>query len=681
MPGAAPRPVRFNCSPETGRAARFAARQYGVVMSRTPMRLLGRLFAGGSVVPLTGRTRIVATALALPLAAFEIWLAFVGLVTPVRLGLFFVVPLLIIAFLTTTGSRERTAVGVFEVAMAGIVAVAGAYLIWHSDRYGQWILGISRFTLWDQIAGAVMILGTLVIMKRTVGPGMLAVVLILVAYLAFGDRLEGFLYHRHFSLREIIEQSIISNNGGLFGTPVAAAAMYVYLFVLFGKFLQVSGGGQFFFDLAARLAGRRVGGVAKVSVVSSGLFGMISGSPTSDVVTTGTITIPMMKRMGYPAYLACAIETVSSVGGSFLPPVMGAVVFLMIEFTGIPYSEVIGASVLIALLYYFAIYLQVHQISRRDGVGDLGEAHIPTFGRILATGWIYVVPVVILVVLIEQGRSPQYSVAVSLLAIVAFSWLSRDRTHRIGPLTFVRTVTDAAVIMAPLMAAVAGAGLVEQVLNVTGIGSKISFQLFDAAGGEATLILLFAAVVTIVFGMGMPVPAVYSLAAILLAPGLIQAGFGLLQSHLFLVWFSVASHLTPPIAVAAYVAAAVGQAPPMKVSVWASRLGMVAFLLPFIFMVRPGVLMQADLPTIVLDAVLTACAILMLASASVAFFAAPIAGWMRLVLTGLALVAAFAVALPWAAVAAAVAGLLLLAGNWLRCAAPGRAKRAGAGHA
>ncbi|MBV1868407.1 MAG: TRAP transporter fused permease subunit [Marinosulfonomonas sp.] len=622
--------------------------------------VLVKMLSSGGSVALNRQNRIIATILSVPLAAFEIWLAFIGIVTPLQLGLFFMAPLLIIAFLTTTGRLEHSRTQPFDFLMAIVVAVAGGYLIWHSERLSDWILGISSFSLPDRLAGLVMIFATLVILKRTVGPGMLTVVLILMGYLAFGHLIDGFLYHREFSWTEIIEQSIISNNGGLFGTPVAAAASYVYLFVVFGKILQTSGGGQFFFDFAAAIAGRRRGGVAKVSIVSSGLFGMISGSPTSDVVTTGTITIPMMKRMGYPAHIASAIETVASVGGSFLPPVMGAVVFILVEFTGIPYGEVIRSSVIVALLYYFAIYFQVHHYSTRHNIGQIDAKDIPQMWSVLKKGWIYIVPIFLLMVMIEQGYTAQYSVSVTILATIVFSWLHSNRDYRVGPMTLIKTVTDAAVVMAPLVAAVAGAGLVEQVLNVTGIGSKISYQMFEVADGQPILILIFAALVTIVFGMGMPVPAVYALAAILLAPGMIQAGFDLLSSHLFLVWFSVASHLTPPIAVAAYVAAAIGEAKPMRTSVWASRLGMVAFMLPFIFMLRGGVLAQGTVVQIVTDTVFTASAITLFATASMGWFRGLVPGWMRLALLVLGALAAFAVTLPALAAGASLLGFALI---------------------
>lgn len=632
-------------------------------MARGVGSVLRDVIAGGSVVPFTPLTRAIATCLAVPLAIFQFWLALVGILAPIQIGLFFMIPMLIVACLTTAGRSGVDRIGWMEWLMALSVAIAGAYLMWESPRLSRWMLGVHRFGPYEQAAGAVLMIVTLIMLKRRVGPGMTAVVLLLMAYLAFGHHLSGFLYHRPFTMREIIEQSIISVNGGLFGTPVAAAALYVYLFVVFGKILQASGGGQFFFDVAAIVAGRRTGGVAKVSVVSSGLFGMISGSPTSDVVTTGTITIPMMKRLGYPPHMAGAIETVASVGGSFLPPVMGAVVFLLIEFTGIPYSEVIRASAVLAVLYYLAVYLQVHHYSAMHGYGRIDPASIPRMAAVLRTGWVYVLPMVVLVWLIETGYSPQYAVAAAIGLTIVLSWVGPDPANRLGPVRLVRLVTDAAAMMAPLIAAVAGAGLVEQVLNVTGLGSKISYEMFALAGGIGALVLIFAALVTIVFGMGMPVPAVYALAAILLAPGMIQAGFGVLQSHLFLVWFAVASHLTPPIAVAAYVAATIANAPPMKTSLAATRMGLVVYVLPFAFMLRPGLLLQADPTTILIDVAVTAGGVVLLAGASAGYAAAVLPGWMRLAGLALGLVAILGVALGAAAFLPVALGLGLYAIN------------------
>lgn len=622
-------------------------------------KLVSGILSSGSAVPFTPATRAVGLAVALPLAAFQVWLALWGVLTPIQIGLAFMIPMLIVATLTTGPRPDSERIGWFEVAMAVAVAGAGGYLLSQSVRFSTWILGISRFETADLIAGAILMFVVLVIMKRRVGFGMTAIVLLLMAYLAFGHRLGGFFYHRQFSFAEIVEQSVISSNGGLFGTPVAAAALYVYLFVVFGKILQASGGGQFFFELAASATGGLRGGVAKIAVVSSGLFGMISGSPTSDVVTTGSITIPIMKRLGYPAHAAAAIETVSSVGGSFLPPIMGAVVFLMVEFTGIGYGNIISASVVVALLYYLGVISQVHFYSVRYDFGAYDE-EIPRAAKVLREGWIFLVPIIVLVYLIESDKTAQFSVVIAIAFVLVLSWFNRQRENRLGLKRIALLLVEATAMMAPLIAAVAGAGLVEQVLNVTGLGSKLSFVMFEMADGNRALILVLAAFVTIVFGMGMPVPAVYALAAILLAPGMTNAGFGLLEAHMFLVWFSVASHVTPPIAIAAYVAATIAGAQPMRTSIWAARFGLLVFLLPFAFIVRPGLLMQGDTWTILGDVTVVTGALLFMAPAAIGFYSKVLPGWLRAVLMGCGLVAMLGAAVPWLAWGCVVAGIALL---------------------
>lgn len=620
------------------------------------------IFASGGVVPFTPVTRTVALVLALPLAAFQVWLALWGVLTPIEIGLAFMIPMLIIATLTSGPRPDSERIGWFEFGMAVAVAIAGGYLLSESMRFSTWILGISQFRTADLIAGAILIFVVLVIMKRRVGFGMTLIVLLLMAYLAFGHLLDGFLYHRRFSFAEIVEQSIISSNGGLFGTPVAAAALYVYLFVVFGKILQSSGGGQFFFQLAASLTGGLRGGVAKVAVVSSGLFGMISGSPTSDVVTTGSITIPMMKRLGYPAHAAAAIETVASVGGSFLPPIMGAVVFLMVEYTGIGYGDIVSASIVVGVLYYLGVLSQVHFYSVRHDFGALDE-EIPRTGQVLREGWIFLLPIATLVYLIETGRSAQYSVVIAIAFVIVLSWVNRQRENRLGPKRMALLLVEATAMMAPLIAAVAGAGLVEQVLNVTGLGSKLSFVVFEMADGNRALILAFAALVTIIFGMGMPVPAVYALAAILLAPGMTGAGFGMLETHLFLVWFSVASHVTPPIAIAAYVAATIAGAEPIRTSIWAARFGLLVFLLPFAFILRPGLLMQGDMLTNMADVAIVTGAMLLMAPAAVGFYSKLLPGWLRSVLIVCGVVAMLAAAMPLLAWGCLGIGIVLLLGS------------------
>ena len=278
----------------------------------------------------------------------------------------------------------------------------------------------------------------------------------------------------------------------------------------------------------------------------------------------------------------------------------------------------------------------------------------------LKKGWFFLAPIAVLVYLIESGKTAQFSVVIAIALVVVLSWVNRQRENRLGPKRIALLVVDATAMMAPLIAAVAGAGLVEQVLNVTGLGSKLSFVMFEMADGNRALILILAAFVTIVFGMGMPVPAVYALAAILLGPGMTNAGFGLLEAHLFLVWFSVAAHVTPPIAIAAYVAATIAGAEPMRTSLWAARFASLVFLLPFAFVLRPGLLMQGDNMTVLADVTIVTGALIFMAPASIGFYRRIMPGWLRIILIACGLVAMLAAALPWLAWGSVAVGLILL---------------------
>lgn len=621
------------------------------------------VFVGAEKVPLSPLTRVIAISLAVPLALFQVWLALFANLPPSALGVAFLVPLYIIALLTTSGRNEVKAIGLWEYALAFLVALSGFYLLSQSERLSGWILGLSEFNIFDLASGVVLVFVTFVLMKRCVGLGITLVVAVLLSYALLGHLLPGLMFHRKFEFDEIIEQAVISANGGLFGTPIAAAAAYVYLFVVFGKLLEVSGGGQFFFNLASLVIGRKYGGVAKVSVFSSGLFGMISGSPTADIMTTGSVTVPMMKKSGYPPYMAAAIETVSSIGGSLLPPVMGAVVFILVEFTGIGYGEVVKSSIIVAALYYLAIYFQVHNYSMREQIGRIPEDKNVSVKKILITGWPYIIPLGTLVYMIEGGWTPQRAAATAIGLTIVLSWFNPERTFRIDPTKLLNAILQATVMMSPLVAAVAGAGLVELTLNVTGLASKISELLFVFSGGYSGLVLVVAAIITIVFGMGMPTPAVYALAAVLLAPAMIQSGFGELQSHLFLVWFSIASHITPPVAVAAYVAATVAGAGPTKVANTCVKLGLLAFLMPFVFAYRPGLLLDNSWPNILLDIGVTAASIYILSGALVGYALARLGKFVRLGLAALAMIALFSSMLPILSLAAVILGIAIIVVN------------------
>lgn len=616
------------------------------------------MFQMGNKLPLDRNKYAFFALLAVPLTIFEVWYALAGEFGRLELAIVFVVPMYVISFLAISYAPDvhRSTLG--DYILSSLSLIGGLYLISQMGRYHDWISGLSEFLLLDLAVAGLYLFLTLELLRRCVGPGISVVVWLVIAYCLFGHYLPGFFGHRNLEWSYLLEGLVVSpQDGGLFSAPVQVAAVYAFLFVTFGKLLEKSGGGEFFFNLAALIAGRSAGGSAKVAVTSSGLFGMISGSPAADVMTTGPITIPMMKRSGFTGRYAAAVEAVAATGGALLPPVMGAVVFLMVEFTGIAYGEICAAILASALLYYAAIYTQVHCYSCRRNVGKIDGSLVPTLWTVIRTGWVFVVPMGILVYYMLDGHTPALAATAGLLAVIVASW-SMAKT-RIDPRRFIEACVEVCTALAPLIAAVAGAGILLLGLNITGLASKLAALIFGIAQLNLFLALLLAAVVTIVCGLGMPVVAVYSLVAVMVAPALIDAGLTVMQAHLFLIFYAVASYITPPVAVSAYVASTIADERPMAVSLTAVKVGMVAFLLPFAFVYNPGLLLIGGWETALLDITKVTVGVLIIASAAEGWYHGMLSRWARVAMIAAGLLSMSA----WDIVG--VAGLLIVGGYLL----------------
>jgi TRAP transporter 4TM/12TM fusion protein len=362
----------------------------------------------------------------------------------------------------------------------------------------------------------------------------------------------------------------------------------------------ISGGGQLFYDVAAALTGRMTGGPAKACVVSSGLFGSISGSPVADVATTGPVSIPLMKRIGVPAERAGAIEASSSTGGSLLPPVMGAIAFIMADFTGIPYAQICLFALLPALIYYFGVFTIVHFEAVRLDLPRLPEDDIVGLSRALARNWPSLVPIGVLVWLLVYGYTAAYVAAGAVLAVIVSSWFSRHGA--IGPRRFVEACVETCHSSVPLVAAVAAAGLVIGSIELTGLSGKFTLLLFQLSGGLLVPSLILSAIILILLGMGMPTTGVYIMGVALLAPVLIgRFELPLMPVHMFLLFFSCMSAITPPVAVASFAAASIAGANPFRLAPYACKLALAGFALPFYFLFNTGVLFQGSWLDIVGD--------------------------------------------------------------------------------
>lgn len=483
---------------------------------------------------------------------------------------------------------DRARIGLVDWALAALSLVTGAYFVWQSDTIAERITLLDPLTTADVGFASVLLVLTIEAMRRTVGMGLTVIVLIFLAYNLFGDRLGGVLGHGLITYEHFLD-IIVFTTDGLFGVPLRVAATYAFLFVLFGTALSKSGGAQFFFDIAAYLTGRTAGGPAKIAVISSGLYGTISGSPTSDVVTTGSVTIPMMKKMGYRPSFAAAVEVSASTGGSLLPPVMGAAAFIMAEYTGIDYVDIALAALIPALLYYVPIYAQVHFRAKKEGLSGVDRSQIPPLLTILKEGGLFIVPLVVISWALLDGYTPTYSAVYGIAAVLAVSTLRKST--RLGPLAIYDILSETSVRMVAVAGACAAAGLVIGGITMTGLASKFSTLVFMISGTNILMSLMVAAVLTTLLGMGMPTPSAYILAAVLISPVLAGLGVDEMAGHLFLLYFAVMSALTPPVAVAAYAASAIADENPLVIAAQSVKISIGAFLIPFAFIYQPALLM------------------------------------------------------------------------------------------
>ncbi len=495
-----------------------------------------------------------------------------------------------LAFLTTTANPARPTGRSPASWLLVVLSLASCgYFVAMQPVHEMRLPMIDELSAPDIAASIVLIALVMEATRRCIGMILVVLVTIFLAYAIFGNRLSGSFAHRGFSTQEIVDHLVFSTNG-LFGPALEVAAFLVVVFVVFGALLDRIGGADFFYDIANSLVGKQVGGASKVAVVSSGLYGSISGSPTADVVTTGSFSIPLMIRTGTSRTYAGAIESAASTGGALLPPVMGSAAFLMTDFTGIPYATIALSALIPALLYYQSVFLAAHFKAHRDGLSPMSEGETPSILAVLRRDWAYLVPIGLLVWGVLSLNRPAFAGAIACAALLPVALLRHP-----DPVRLVKTVffglSDGMRGMIGVGVACAIAGLVVGTLSMTDLTGKISSGLFHMSGGSPILTVLVAAFVIIVLGMGMPTPAVYALSAVLAAPALIALGIAVLPAHLFIVYIASMSAITPPVAVAAFAAASIAKANPVMIAVVACRIAMVAFILPFVFIYQPALLL------------------------------------------------------------------------------------------
>lgn len=463
------------------------------------------------------------------------------------------------------------------------------------------------------LVAALYVLLALEAVRRTGETILFVFCLIFAAYPLYAGYMPGFLWGVQLDPGQTVREHVYGLES-IIGIPVQVVSDTLLGFIVFGVVLANTGGSAFFMNFASALMGPARGGPAKVAIVSSALFGMLSGSPTSNVLTTGTLTIPTMKRCGYDPVYAGAVEACASTGGSLMPPVMGAAAFIMASFLNVPYADVVTAAFLPAILFYLALLVQSDLYAARRGLRGVPADEVPSLLSTLASGWHYILALVALTLLLlvwrVEGEAP-FWVSLFLLGFAVVRW----RTTGFGLKAFARLVVDVGQAVSQLICLIAGIGLIVGAMSVTGVANSFSRELVQYAGGNLWLLLAAGALTSFVLGMGMTASACYIFLAIVLAPALIQTGIDPMAAHLYIFYWGMVSFITPPVALAAIAAASIAKADAMAVGFRALRIGSLMLLLPVLFVLQPALILKGSLPMVVQATVTALLAVVLLGAA------------------------------------------------------------------
>lgn len=478
-------------------------------------------------------------------------------------------------------------------------------------------MGATSLKTWEIYLGILLIVCVLEAARRTSKTFFILAVLGVI-YTLFGASLPGILNHPGISLRRMVFLTAFIEEG-IFGLGISVASTYLFMFILFGATLTGTGASQYLMDLANGIVGHHDGGAAKTAVVGSAVMGTVSGSSISNVVTTGSITIPLMKKLGFEPHVAAAIEVTASEGGQLMPPVMGAAAFIMAEMTGIPYSTIVIAAIIPAFLYFFNAFFIVHFEAKKNGIKGLEKNEIPNWRKVLAGGWHIISPIILLFyLLMVKSNTAMYA---GMFCIIVTIIAAQMRKHtRLKLREIIAFIEEGVRNVASIVAILAGLGLVSQAIIITGLGARLSEILVKIAGGTTIGIVIISVVVTLILGSGMTTPIAYSLVAMFVAPTLVGAGFPVLASHLFLFFFAIKSGSTPPVAVVAAVASGIAGADFWKTAIKGTIFGTATYLIAFGYLINPAILMIGEPIFIALTCISAGIGTIAMASA--------VQGWM-----------------------------------------------------
>lgn len=524
--------------------------------------------------------------------------------------------MLLVYIFVSKGLKGRSGLAVDLVLVICSIVIC-AYRIINHDALIFERAGLA--TRSDVFAGVVAVILVLEAVRRTQGRVLVVLGLVFVVYNFAGPYLPGLLGHRGYSLGRVVSQLYLTEQG-IYGLPVKVLLQYVALFVAFGSLLEATGGSQFLIDLARALAGHVTGGLAKVAVVASGTMGMVSGSAVANVATTGCITIPAMKKGGYEPHIAGAVEAVASTGGQIMPPVMGAVAFIMADFLQIRYLEVCKAAVIPAIFYYFATFMAVHFYALARGLKGEPKDALPSIWAVLRQKGYFIIPILLLVHLLVRGYSPTIAGIAAFGSVIAVGLIFPKGRERLGFGLFFEALSNAGGSLGNLVAISATAGIVVGTINLTGLGPRLSGILVELSGGNMLLLLGLTAITSLILGMGMPTAVAYLVLATLVAPALTMMGAQQIVAHLFILYFGILSMITPPVALAAYTGAALAGSEPNRTGWTAVRLSLPSFLIPFAFVLAPELALQGSFLETLRPILTTSLGTILLAGATMGYF-------------------------------------------------------------
>ena len=545
----------------------------------------------------SGLSRVVGwvlTALCIAVSLFHIFVAVNSSISVVQQRVIPVMALLMVFLLMQgqKGLEKKKWTAWIDLALFVVSVALAIYFIRGTELSALSRRGVQGISQMDMIYGIILIAVILLVGWRSVGPALTVLSIIFLLYAYFGRSMPDLIAHKGYTIKKITDY-VAWTSESIFGSCIGASASFVALYIIFGELLNAFGAGQFFIDIAYALTGRMKGGPAEASVVSSALMGSINGSAVANVVTTGTFTIPLMKKVGYAPEFAGAVEAVASTGGQLLPPVMGAAAFVMADLTGIPYSTIIIAAIVPGLLYYLSLGIAVYLQAWKKGLGSEEAERLPLVREVLKNGWYHLIPIVVLIVaLLGFGYSPNTSAIYAIICLLAIGLINVIRKEKRLPIKEIGdSLIAAAKTTVSVAIACACAGIVIGIVSMTGIGVKFTTIVFRVSGGNLLGMLMMIMIACIIMGMGLPSTAAYIIAASIGAPALIQAGIPLIAAHLFVFYFAIMSFITPPVAMSAYAAAGIAKCKSGKTGVLAFLLGLAGFVIPFFYAYRPALLL------------------------------------------------------------------------------------------